>query len=247
MASFAAPGHAQVKIGDHPAVLHPGSLLELESTAKGLRLPQVALNNTTTWAPLQGSGSDTAAEGMTVYNTNAAITNTSGNPSYPALGKGEYYWDGAGWIGKNAVSASSSVDFIQSEIASDFAIIPTNGLSLPFTTNPETSAGGKIAITSNNITLQSGITYRLAFNIGNTGSVTSSYFSYRFYNVTAGAYIGTAAFVQSGNYGMGSGISCEAIIKPTVVTTLQVRVNSPGGTATTIATIVRSNLTVHTL
>lgn len=248
LAGFTLPGYAQVKIGDHSAVLYPGSLLELESTSKGLRLSHVALSNTTTWAPLAGSGSDTAAEGMTVYNTNAGITNTSGNPAYPALGKGEYYWDGSGWVSKNAAgSLSSAADFIQAEIASDYSFVPVSGYSLPFTTNPEVSAGGKISINSNNITLQPGYTYRLVFNIGNTSSVTSSAFSYRFYNVTSVAYAGTSAFVQSGNYGMGSGITCEVILKPAVVTTLQVRVNSPGGTATTVANIVRSNITVHTL
>jgi hypothetical protein len=84
---------AQVKIGDNPTTINAGSVLELESTNKGLLLPRIALTNTTTWQ-LMG----TPVAGMHVYNTNAAIT--AGNFNYPILAAkiGEYYWDGAGWV-----------------------------------------------------------------------------------------------------------------------------------------------------
>lgn len=84
---------AQVKIGDNPTTINPGSVLELESTNKGLLLPRLALTNTTTWLPLLG----TPAAGMHVYNTNAGITST--NSAYPVLAAktGEYYYDGTGW------------------------------------------------------------------------------------------------------------------------------------------------------
>ena len=105
--------HAQQKIKDGtgtPATSLPaaGSVLELQSTQAGLRLPQIALTNTTTWLPLQGSGAATTSPGMTVYNTNAGIT--SSNTNYPALGIGEYYWDGTGWMVKNPVAAAAYVE-----------------------------------------------------------------------------------------------------------------------------------------
>lgn len=100
---------AQVKIGQNPGTIHPGAVLELEHTSKGLRMPQVALTNTTTWAPLQGSGTVVAARGMAVYNTNAGITSTNAN--YPANGVGEYSWDGTGWVNKNSSITQSSLVF----------------------------------------------------------------------------------------------------------------------------------------
>jgi hypothetical protein len=59
---------AQVKIGDNPTTINPGSVLELESTNKGLMMPRIALTNTTTWGLL-----GTAAAGMHVYNTNTVL------------------------------------------------------------------------------------------------------------------------------------------------------------------------------
>jgi hypothetical protein len=84
-----------------------GSILELQSTQAGLRMPQIALTNTTTWLPLLGSGAATTSPGMSVYNSNAAITST--NVNYPANGVGEYSWDGTGWINKNSSITQSSL------------------------------------------------------------------------------------------------------------------------------------------
>lgn len=55
---------AQVKIGNNPTVIGVSSLLELESTNKGLLLPRVALTGTTSFLPLLGP----KVFGMTVYN-----------------------------------------------------------------------------------------------------------------------------------------------------------------------------------
>jgi hypothetical protein len=84
---------AQVKIGNNPTTINAGSVLELESTNKGLLLTRVSLTSTTIWG-LAG----VAANGMMVYNTNASIT--QGNSAYPTIkgGKGMYYWDGTGWV-----------------------------------------------------------------------------------------------------------------------------------------------------
>ncbi|HEV7381483.1 MAG TPA: hypothetical protein VGN64_16915 [Dyadobacter sp.] len=93
---------AQVKIGDNPTMIATGSALELESSNKGLRYSQVALTSTTVYAPILGSGTATTSPGMTVYNTNAGLTSSS--TKYPANGVGEYYWDGMGWVYKNATT-----------------------------------------------------------------------------------------------------------------------------------------------
>lgn len=110
---------AQVKIGDNPTTINPGSVLELESTNKGLLMPRISLTNTTTWGLL-----GTAAAGMHVYNTNAGITST--NASYPTLSAkvGEYYWDGTGWV---ALGQAVVSPYLRLRGA---VITPTNGSSL---------------------------------------------------------------------------------------------------------------------
>ncbi|XZF15821.1 C1q-like domain-containing protein [Chitinophagaceae bacterium MMS25-I14] len=104
--------HAQQKIKDGSvtgtsSLPATGSILELESNQAGLRMPRIALTNTTTWAPLTGSGTASTSPGMSVYNTNAAITSTNAN--YPANGVGEYNWDGTGWINKNSSITQNSL------------------------------------------------------------------------------------------------------------------------------------------
>jgi len=59
---------AQNKIGDNPAVIQTGSLLELESLTKGLRLPRIPLNDVTKWT-LDGS----PASGMVIFNDNGTV------------------------------------------------------------------------------------------------------------------------------------------------------------------------------
>lgn len=81
-----------------------GALLDLTAVDKGLLYPRVNLTSTDVWGL---AGLSTA--GMSVYNTNANITNSfSTNPAsggtYPtsANGVGVYTWDGFGWVAKNA-------------------------------------------------------------------------------------------------------------------------------------------------
>ncbi|MDR3705681.1 MAG: hypothetical protein P4L28_07245 [Paludibacteraceae bacterium] len=75
--------HAQVKIGDNPATIQSGSVLELESLTKGLRLPRVPLNDVTKWT-LDGS----AVSGMMICNESGSVK------------KGIYYWntDSVKWL-----------------------------------------------------------------------------------------------------------------------------------------------------
>lgn len=67
--------HAQNKLGNNPTVIASGSLLELESLSKGLRLPRIALNDVTSWT-LDGS----AVSGMLIFNEAGTAP------------KGMYYW-----------------------------------------------------------------------------------------------------------------------------------------------------------
>lgn len=99
-----------------------GSLLELNSTGKGLRLPQVFLANTLFWAPLDGIFNSPSAHGMTVYNTNPNLT--SGSTAYPAKGVGEYYWDGGGWVSKNSTLGAQNAEAYFSVTRTTYQTIP---------------------------------------------------------------------------------------------------------------------------
>lgn len=78
---------AQVKIGNNPATINPNSVVEIESTNKGLLLPRLALIAAYNPAPLSAF-----VNGMFVYNT---VNNDS-------LTAGLYYSDGIKWIRVNA-------------------------------------------------------------------------------------------------------------------------------------------------
>lgn len=108
-----------------------GSLLELQSTQRGLRFPQVSLTDTKIWAPMLGSGVAATSPGMTIYNSNAAITNITGSIKYPASGIGEYYWDGAGWVSKNATTSQNTDVVLRVEFSGTQTV--TGGETLDFT------------------------------------------------------------------------------------------------------------------
>jgi len=76
--------YAQVGIGTTNPNL--SAKLEIKSTDKGLLIPQINLNNVTT---TQLDGTNTAATGLIIYNTNATIT--GGN------GVGFYSFNGTTW------------------------------------------------------------------------------------------------------------------------------------------------------
>jgi hypothetical protein len=70
-------------VGDSPTTINANSVLEMESTNKGMLLPRIALSSTTSASPLTAF-----VAGMTVYNTATAGDVT---PGY-------YYSDGTKWV-----------------------------------------------------------------------------------------------------------------------------------------------------
>ncbi|MDR1682189.1 MAG: hypothetical protein LBS25_02210 [Candidatus Symbiothrix sp.] len=91
MASTTASVNGQVLIGENATnTPHVGAILELESTNKGLLLPNVALHDAEilTVGSLTAN-SDETAKGMVVYNPYP----------YACDGKGIYVWDGSKWVG----------------------------------------------------------------------------------------------------------------------------------------------------
>jgi hypothetical protein len=238
---------AQQKINDGtgtPATPLPaaGSILEVQSEQGGIRLPQVALSNTATWAPLLGSGTATTSPGMTVYNTTAGITSGTGSNGtlYPAYGIGEYYWDGFGWVSKNA--AITKTEFLQTSFNATQTFTGTDQtLTFGGTTDGYYSPSNSITYTANSVTLQPGRTYLLeyaplqAFYYAN-GSSSNQGNAYAIYQWFAGSTaVGqwgfTGALQQNPNItptiatGQVDGARpyAKAIVRPTVATTYSVK------------------------
>lgn len=85
---------AQLKVGNNPGTINANSVLEVESTNKGLLLPRIALTSTTAVAPLAAH-----VAGMTVYNTATAGDVT---PGY-------YYNDGTKWVRVGTLSTDVNI------------------------------------------------------------------------------------------------------------------------------------------
>lgn len=203
---------SQVKFGDNKTTINTGSLLELESTSKGLLLPRVSLTTTTTWSPLAGTGGSTAAAMVVyVYNTNASIT--SSNTNYPVIngGKGVYYWDGSGWIGismnglywsltgntgttasTSSIGSSVNNNFIGTTDAKDFVFASNNLERMRIT------SGGNIGIRTQSP--------QELLQVGNAGSGTNNPAILIQSSANADGQGGVLRFRESGyptiNYGM---------------------------------------------
>ncbi len=83
----ACAAHAQVKIGENPVSINPGSVLELESTNRGLLVTRIALTDRTVW----GLSGNQPVDGMVVFNT------TAGN-GVNGLQQGLAVWKGGQWV-----------------------------------------------------------------------------------------------------------------------------------------------------
>lgn len=79
--------NAQVKVGNNPTTINSNSVLELETTNKGLLMPRVNLTATNSASPLGAF-----VVGMTVYNMSSAGSGAT------AVEPGYYYCDGTKWV-----------------------------------------------------------------------------------------------------------------------------------------------------
>lgn len=94
---------SQVKIGDNPTSINFNSMLEMESTNKGLLPPRVSLNSASSVSPLSAP----VAEGTIVYNDSGSLK------------AGYYFWAGTKWLAvintndmrTNQVLIKSATDF----------------------------------------------------------------------------------------------------------------------------------------
>jgi len=101
---------AQVKIGNNPNTINSNSLLELESTNKGLLAPRMALNSLTSASPLTAP----VPEGMMVYSIGGTLAD------------GLYTWTGTQWT-QSLNSSNIRSNFVIVKSASDLPT-PSGGI-----------------------------------------------------------------------------------------------------------------------
>jgi hypothetical protein len=92
LALFVFTSYAQVKIGDNPNSINPNSLLELESSNKGLLAPRTALNDVNSISPLTSP----VPAGMIVYSSGGIVAD------------GFYFWNGAKWLAVQSTANTRS-------------------------------------------------------------------------------------------------------------------------------------------
>ena len=126
--------HAQVKIGNNPTTINSNSLLELESTNKGLLPPRVVINNLSSISPLTG----TVPAGMLVYSSGGAVAD------------GYYYWNGGQWVpfittGEPSLTSKTTTSIIAK---SETFVVASNDITL--TLPAITAADNGLSITVKN-------------------------------------------------------------------------------------------------
>ncbi|MAO45336.1 MULTISPECIES: hypothetical protein [Leeuwenhoekiella] len=92
---FSSIIYAQIGIGTTSP--DPSSILDIQSTTKGILAPRINLNNVSNSTI---DGTNTNAAGLLIYNTNASVTGGSG--------VGYYYWDGSVWTAMKAAASGGS-------------------------------------------------------------------------------------------------------------------------------------------
>jgi len=112
---------SQVKIGDDVGNINANSILELESTTKGVLFPRVALTGTANVAPLANH-----VAGMTVYNTA-----TAGD-----VIPGMYTNSGSAWV-KLGGSTSTALN-VTTELTGSYTALATDDIILMTPSGPAT-------------------------------------------------------------------------------------------------------------
>jgi hypothetical protein len=105
---------AQVKIGNDPENVNSSSILDLESTDKGLLFPRVALISTAQSTPLLAN-----VAGMTVYNT-ATVSDVT-----PGL----YTNNGAAWVKLGAATTVAALN-VTAEQTGNYTALATDDIIL---------------------------------------------------------------------------------------------------------------------
>jgi hypothetical protein len=137
---------AQVKISNNASVANPDAMLEIESINKGLLLPRLALESTTSPAPLGNF-----VKGMVVFDT-ATVNDIT---------PGIYYSDGTKWIKTNGGQTSVATGM---SVQKKLEMVATPGQTV-FTTPFSISDANKIFLYRNGV--------MISFNVAGINSIVA--------------------------------------------------------------------------
>ncbi len=166
---FIHSAYSQVKIGDNVSTINTNSLLELETTNKGLVLPRVSLTDVTLPNPLATG----LLTGTIVYNTNTTVAG--------GYGAGIYIWDGSAWtiLATPATTNTSAWNIAGNTVSSGNFLGTLNNSSLRFRTNNiqqmVLDSLGSLGLGSSNFGNLAG-REKLLVDVGNTTSNTIANF-----------------------------------------------------------------------
>ncbi len=161
---------AQLKLGDNASTINAGSILELETTNKGLAFPRIFLATISSSSPLPIS----LLEGTVVYNTNSSITGGSGI--------GLYIWTGLAWTALTQITGNGTADYVTrwiSATAQGIGLIRDNNTSIGINLAPSATERVTIAGASLN-----------GLNVTSTSTSTGSYAIRGNISTNQNAYLG---------------------------------------------------------
>lgn len=118
----------------------PGSMLDIESSDKGLLIPRIALSSTNNGAPITPAPS----LGLLIFNTS-----TSGAGA-TAVSEGFYYWDGSQWVRLQTATNFWKLDGNDDAVEGVNFVGTTDNTALEFRTNNV----GRLSIPGNDYQLQ---------------------------------------------------------------------------------------------
>jgi len=121
--------YAQVKIGNNPNTIDQNSILEMESTNKGLLAPRVALTDVNFANPLTAP----VPAGMIVYSTGGTVAD------------GFYFWSGTKWLSVVS-SANTRSNYVLVKSAADLPA-PVAGV-ITLASNTTYEVNGTVVLTS---------------------------------------------------------------------------------------------------
>ncbi len=152
---LAGTAEAQVKIGDNPTTINPGSMLEVESTNRGVSMPRVPVTDRLTWTLL----GNRPVEGMMVYNT-TATTGVNG------LQEGMAVWKNGQWIsvdetpylhvnstavGNSTLANSGAIGADSVAIGPQAVVNAVNGVGIGNGAVVQAAAAGGVALGSSSV------------------------------------------------------------------------------------------------